>query len=106
VEQSLRQLVLPLVCTLTCDSLLLPFMRQLVQQGLVQQQQLRVVLQVLRVLLGCQGLRLGWVQHEGEVRPLLQQVEAAARQLAEQSGEGAALAAAEQLLTGLAVMCA
>lgn len=105
VEHSLRQLVLPLTCTLPCDSLLLPFTRQLVQQGLVQQQ-LRAVLQVLRVLLGCQGLRLVWVQHEGKVRTLLQQLEAAARQLAEQSGEGTALAAVEQLLTGLTVMCA
>jgi hypothetical protein len=83
-------------------------MQQLVQQGLSQQQQqvgLRVPLHFLRVLLSQQGLKLVWLQHEGEVQPLLQQLEAAARQVQEQAGDGSALARVEQLQTALTLLC-
>jgi hypothetical protein len=113
VNQCLQQLVLPLVYALPSRTLLLPFMQQLVQQGLSQQQQqqqqqqqgIRVVVHVLRVLLHQQGLKLVWLQHGNEVQQLLQQVQATAQQLQDQLGEGSAEAEVEQLQTALAMLC-
>lgn len=106
----MQQMVLPLAYTLPSGALLMPFLQQLVIQGLsdTQQQQhggLRVVCVVLKGLLGQQGLRVVLLQQQVELQGLLGQLEAAAREVQEQQGDAGAVNEVQQLQTALAVLC-